>query len=72
MSKQKNMKPIPIGAAEHIGKAYGYEQVVIYARRTGDEGGEHMTTWGRNPEHCSIAARMGRTLKQFMGWNTDD
>jgi len=43
MSKHKNMRPIPIGAAEHIGKAYGYEQVVIYARRTG-EGGEHDDT----------------------------
>lgn len=63
-------KPIPIKAAERIAKEYGYEQVVIYARKTGEAGGEHMTTYGVNKEHCSVAARMGDTLKRFMGWNT--
>lgn len=64
-------KPIPIAAAERIAKQYGYEQIVIYARRTGQDGCEHMTTYGVNPTHCSVAARMGRVLKQFMGWNCD-
>jgi hypothetical protein len=36
------MKRIPITAARHIAKEYVYEQVVIYARRTGDGGGEHI------------------------------
>ena len=75
------MKPIPISAAEHIAKTYGYDQVVIYARKvseiTGDPtyeegavaiGGEHMTTYGVNAKHCSIAARRGDVLKGFMGW----
>lgn len=62
--------PIPISVAERVAKNYGYEQVVIYARKTGEDGGEHMTTYGINKEHCSIAARMGDVLKKFMGWNT--
>ena len=72
MSRQTRMKPIPISAAKHIANAYGYDQVVIYARRVGEnhEGGEHMTTYGANPTHCRIAAAMGQTLKNFMGWNT--
>lgn len=64
-------KPIPIAAAERIAKQYGYEQIVIYARRTGQDGCEHMTTYGVDPTHCSVAARMGRVLKQFMGWDCD-
>lgn len=63
------MKPIPIAAAKRIAVDYGYDQVVIYARKTGDPGGEHMTTYGVTKQHCSIAARIGDTLKNFMGWN---
>lgn len=62
-------KPIPIAAARKIAEAYGYDQVVIYARKVSDtEGGEHMTTYGRTPIHCRVAAQMGDTLKRFMGW----
>lgn len=65
------LKPIPIAAAKHIAKTYGYDQVVIYARRchdTPEPHGEHMTTYGRNREHCDVAARIGTTLKRVMGW----
>lgn len=65
------MRPIPIAAAKRIAKEYGYDQVLIYARRCHDTPlphGEHMTTYGRNPEHCGVAARIGETLKKFMGW----
>ncbi len=61
-------KPIPITAAKRIAIDYGYEQVVIYARLTGDDGIEHLTTYGINKVHCDIAARMGTVLKKFMGW----
>jgi hypothetical protein len=67
------MEPIPIRAAEKIAKEFGYDQVVIYARRVtavDNVGGEHMTTYGITKEHCGIAARMGDVLKKFMGWNT--
>lgn len=66
------MKPIPISAAAKIAKEYGYDQVVIYARRVGenpDPHGEHMTTYGRTKVHCDVAARMGVVLQKFMGWN---
>ena len=60
------MKRIPISAAQLIADKYGYDQVVVYARKVGE--GEHMTTYGTTKEHCDIAARMGATLQKFMGW----
>ncbi len=60
-------RSIPIKAAERIAKEYGYDQVVVYARSV-ETGIEHMTTYGVNKEHCSVAARMGDVLKKFMGW----
>lgn len=65
------MRPIPIAAAKRIAKEYGYDQVLIYARRchdTPEPHGEHMTTYGRNAQHCDVAALIGDTLKKFMGW----
>lgn len=62
-------KRIPIAAARRIAEAYGYDQVVVYARKVGDAGGEHMTTYGTTPTHCGIAARMAAKLQEFMGWN---
>lgn len=66
-------KPIPIAEAKKIAEAYGYDQIVIYARRVADapEGGEHLTTYGRTPQHCSVAARMSEVLQRFMGWKPD-
>ncbi len=63
------MKPIPIHVARAVAEQYGYDQVVIYARKTGKAGGEHMTTYGRTEIHCRIAEKMGSVLKDFMGWN---
>lgn len=69
----KPMKPIPVSAAERIAKSYGYDQVVIIARRVGDAGGEHVTTYGRNKEHCNVAARIGDFLKfKVMGWQHEE
>lgn len=65
------MKRIPIAAARQIAEVYGYDQVVIYARKVGDAPaphGEHMTTYGVSKEHCSVAARIADTLQRFMGW----
>ena len=67
------MKRIPISAAKRIADEYGYDQVVVYARKVGEEPephGEHMTTYGVSKVHCDVAARIGSMLKQFMGWNT--
>lgn len=65
------MKRIPIRAAERIAKSYGYDQVVIYARRVGEApapNGEHMTTYGITKAHCAVAVRIGDKLKEWMGW----
>lgn len=66
------MKRIPITAAKRIAQEYGYDQVVIYARKVGDDPsphGEHMTTYGVDKVHCGVAAQIGTTLKKFMGWD---
>lgn len=69
------MKAIPVSAAEHIAKTYGYDQVIIVARRVGEAPepfGEHMTTYGRNKEHCAVAAAAGKYLQEkVMGWHAE-
>jgi hypothetical protein len=76
------MKRIPISAARLIAEAYGYDQVMIYARKVDRQagvgetatqaikGGEHMTTYGIDRAHCDAMARIGNYLKtKIMGWN---
>ena len=63
------MKSIPIREAKELAHEFGYDQVIIIARKVGDAGGEHVTTYGKNKEHCSIAAKYGDFLKyKVMGW----
>lgn len=62
------MQPIPVENAKIIVETCGYDQLVIIGRKVGDDGGEHVTTYGSNPEHCAIAAFMGDKLKEIMGW----
>lgn len=62
-------KRIPIKAGKEIADKYGYDQVIIYARKTGENGGEHMTTYGVTKEHCGYATKIGDFLKhKIMGW----
>ena len=73
MSKNKDAHCyIPIDAGKMIAEKYGYDQVIIYARKVDTEttqGGEHMTTYGVNKTHCDVAARIGDFLKyKIMGW----
>ena len=68
------MDPIPISAARTIAEAYGYDQVVIVARRVGDgaDGGEHVTTYGVDKENCAVAARIGDFIKfKTMKWREE-
>ena len=68
------MKRIPIKTAEEIAHKYGYDQVIIYARKVGapNVGGEHVTTYGVNKEHCGIAAKIGDHLKyNVFGWKKE-
>jgi hypothetical protein len=66
------MKPIPISAAKDIAKKYGYDQIIILGRVCHDSPlphGDHLTTYGKNPEHCGAAAQIGDFLKfKVMGW----
>lgn len=63
------MKPIPISEAKAIAKQYGYDQVMVYARKIGDDGGESMTTYGRSKAHCDAAARIASHFQRnIAGW----
>lgn len=66
------MFPIPIDAAKRIAEDYGYDQVIIIARRVGEANethGEHCTTYGVDRANCAAAARIGDFLKfKVMGW----
>ena len=65
------MKPIPISAAKKIAHDYGYDQVIVVGRAVGE--GEHVTTYGKNKTHCSIAAKCGDFLKyKIMGWHREN
>lgn len=62
-------KSIPVGVAKSIAKDYGYDQVIVIARKIGVGGGEHCTTYGNNKTHCAVAAKCGNFLKyKVMGW----
>lgn len=63
------MRRISIAAAKHIADQYGYDQVVIIARKVGDGGGEHVTTYGTDKANCDVAARIGNFIKaKIMQW----
>lgn len=75
------LKPIPIKAGREIAERYGYDQIVIIARKVDQpagagetakdavQGGEHVTTYGRDKAHCAVAAGMGNFFKhKLMGW----
>jgi hypothetical protein len=67
----KAMLPIPISAAKAVAGKYGYDQVVILARRVGEAPmphGEHVTSYGRNSEHCDVAGMMARKLIEVCQW----
>ena len=65
---------IPIRVAECIAKEYGFDQVIIVARKTGDgpTKGEALTTYGINKQHCNIAAKVGEFLRvKIMKWSEE-
>lgn len=53
---------IPVKVAKAIGERFGYDQVLIVARKTGKGGGERVVTWGRNKAHCDVALRIADFL----------
>lgn len=67
------MQAIPIHAAKTIAEDYGYDQVIIIARKVGEGGGEHCTTYGIDKTNCEVAANAGDFLKyKVMQWAKDN
>lgn len=67
----RRKKRIPIAAAQRVAEQYGYDQVIIIARKVGPQnvGGEHVTTYGVDKANCDVAARTGNFIKHMiMGW----
>lgn len=63
------MKSIPIAQAKAIAEIYGYDQIMIYARKVGEHGGEHMTTYGVTKQHCVVIGEIAKFLQmKIMGW----
>lgn len=66
------MRRIPIAAAKRIAEEYGYDQVMIYARKVGDDpapNGEHMTTYGVTKAHCAAMTTIAEFIKtKILGW----
>lgn len=63
------MTEIPISAAKQIADLYGFDQIVVVGRRVGEQGYEHVTSYGVTPAHCTVAARMASFFKhKLMGW----
>lgn len=65
MAERKTGRRIPIRVAKEIAHEYGYEQVIIVARKTGPQGVEWCTTYGRNRAHCDAAAKIGDALRRL-------
>jgi len=61
---------IPISAAKKIAKDFDYDQVIIIARKVGEGGNEHVTTYGVDKANCQVAAHFGNFIKrEVMKWN---
>jgi hypothetical protein len=62
-------KPVPVEDAKRIALDNNFDQVIIIARKVGENGFESVTTYGVNKEHCEVAAKTGDYLKyKVMGW----
>lgn len=60
---------LPIKDARDIAKIHGWDQVIIVARKVGDNGFEHVVTYGKTAAHCEAAARAGNAIKHhLMKW----
>lgn len=67
------MKRIPITAAKEIAEKYGYDQVMIYARKVGKDPnphGEHMTTYGVDKKHCGVIGNIAKAIQKLIWSNS--
>lgn len=60
---------LPIKSARDIAETHGWDQVIVVARKVGDDGFEHVVTYGKDVAHCEAAARAGNAIKHhLMKW----
>ncbi|MCG7520881.1 hypothetical protein [Ruegeria sp. Ofav3-42] len=63
------MPELPIKDARDIAEKRGWDQVIIVARKVGNDGYEHVVTYGKDKAHCEAAARAGMAIKHhLMRW----
>ncbi|WP_406646942.1 hypothetical protein QEZ52_00490 [Aliisedimentitalea scapharcae] len=63
------MTALPIKEAKGIADRHGWDQVVVIARKVGDDGYEHVVTYGKDAAHCEAASRAGMAIKHhLMKW----
>ena len=64
------IKRVPIAAAKRLAKQYGYEQVIIIARKVSrDSHGGSMATYGTTRKHCDEAADVGNSMvERILHW----
>ena len=63
------MQPIPKEMAEWMCQKLDYDQIIIYGRKEGMEGGECMSYAGSSRRNWHVADEMARFLKQkVFGW----
>ncbi|MCY1704512.1 hypothetical protein [Pannonibacter sp. SL95] len=66
MSEQPSL---PIKTARNIALKYGWDQVIIVARKVGEPGREHVITYGFGQANSEAAARAGNAIKHhLMRW----
>jgi hypothetical protein len=63
---------IPVEAAKRIAHDFGYDQIIIIARKVGPGGNENVVTYGTNKECSDAAFKAGEFLKyKVMGWDPE-
>ena len=54
---------------EALLERYGFDQIIVLARKLGEDGYENLGTHGTDMEHSNAAAAIGEHLrKEVMGW----
>ena len=59
---------------KRVADDFGFDQIVLIARKvgTGPANGEHVSSYGRDKQHCDVAAVMADVIKyRIMGWKPD-
>ena len=57
------MTGLALNTARDIAEAYGYDQVIIIARKAGEDGGQHINTFGSVKSRHMVMAMTGEFAK---------